>query len=441
MFSRIGPSAFKKDLTNIWALCRFLGNPQQRIRTIHIAGTNGKGSVSHMLAAILQTAGYKTGLYTSPHLKDFRERIKINGQMVPQQFVIDFTRQIIPEINRYNPSFFEITVAMAFAYFQREATDITIIETGLGGRLDSTNIITPELSIITNIDWDHMDMLGDSLEKIAFEKAGIIKQQVPVVIGESLPETRPVFEKVATQQNAPLSFASEEWQVHTRRWEDNEFELEVSSARNQHRQVFRLDLPGAYQEANLLAVLQACVSLKQLGYCISNDHMYTALRQVKQLTRLHGRWEIIRQEPLVILDVAHNAGGISQVLQQLKKTAHKKLHIIIGLVKDKDPGRVLKLLPRDALYYFTRAAIPRAMDEVLLQKEALQYGLKGATFSRVNTALHHASLHAAKDDLILVCGSIFLVGEVSLPAVNEIWSTKHPDGFWNGIFETIESIH
>jgi dihydrofolate synthase/folylpolyglutamate synthase len=413
MFSRIGAAAYKADLTNTIRLCDFLGNPQSKFKTIHIAGTNGKGSVSHMLAAILQTAGYKTGLYTSPHLKDFRERIKINGEMVGEAFVIDFTERIRPLVEEINPSFFEITVAMAFDFFAKQKIDIAVIETGLGGRLDSTNIITSELSVITNIGWDHMNLLGDSLEKIAFEKAGIIKPGVPVVIGEVLPETLPIFEKTAKEKDAPLSIASQKRQVMDWDWHKNELVAEVAEEHHTDHKVYHLELPGIYQTKNLLTALEACSQLQQRGWKINDENIRKGLKQTKKLTGLHGRWEIIHHSPLIVLDVAHNIDGIKQLVEQAEVTEHSKLHIVIGMVKDKEVEKVLALLPKNALYYFTKAQIPRALPEDELMEKALAANLHGDSFPEVNGAVEFAFQHAHPDDLIIVCGSVFLVGEVT----------------------------
>ncbi len=429
MFSRIGAAAFKKDLTNTVTLCEFLGDPQTKFKTIHVAGTNGKGSVSHMLAAILEMAGYKTGLYTSPHLKDFRERIRVNGKMIDQEFVVDFTQKIKPLIKQIEPSFFEITVAMAFDYFVQQQVDIAIIEVGLGGRLDSTNIITPELSVITNIGWDHMNMLGDSLEKIAFEKGGIIKEHVPAVIGETLPETLPVFETIAKEKNAPLFIASQTRQVTDWKWEKHELIVEVSGQHHIDHKKYHLDLPGIYQTKNLLTVLEACSQLQQRGWNIGDENIHQALRQVKKMTGLHGRWEIIHHSPTVVLDVAHNIDGINQLIQQIELTEHHELHIIIGMVKDKEIDDILSVLPKEAHYYFTKAQIPRALPEEDLQKKAERYKLNGKAFSNVNTAIYAASLSAGKKDLIIICGSIFLAGEISAGAIREIWG-KEPYSFF-----------
>jgi len=412
MFSRIGAAAYKADLSNTIRLCHELGNPHHQFKSIHVAGTNGKGSVSHMLAAILQTAGYKTGLYTSPHLKDFRERIKINGDLISENFVISFTEKIKPLVEEIEPSFFEITVAMAFEYFAQQKTDVAIIETGLGGRLDSTNIITPELSIITNIGWDHMNLLGDSLEKIAFEKAGIIKESIPVVIGEVIPETETIFTKTAKEKNAPLHISTEKRQAIDWHWAKKELIIEVAEDHHTDHKKYELDLPGVYQTKNLLTVLEACSQLQLQGWKIDDKTIHQGLKQTKKLTGFHGRWEIIHSSPVVVLDVAHNADGIRQLVLQTEVTQHRELHIVFGLVKDKEVEKVLALLPKNATYYFTKAQIPRALPENELMEKANQAGLTGKTFSEVNAALQAAIRHAHTDDLIIVCGSVFLVGEI-----------------------------
>lgn len=412
MFSRIGAAAYKADLTNTIRLCNTLGNPQHKFKSIHVAGTNGKGSTSHMLAAILQTAGYKTGLYTSPHLKDFRERIKVNGEMVSEEFVILFTERIRPRIEEIEPSFFEITVAMAFEYFAQQEVDIAIIETGLGGRLDSTNVIVPELSIITNIGWDHMNLLGNSLEKIAAEKAGIIKETIPVVVGEVIPETISIFEETAYEKNAPLSIAERKRHITDWNWEKHELVVEVASEHQTDHKIYHLDLQGVYQTKNLLTVLEACSILQQKGWKLDNDAIQQGLKHTKKITGLHGRWEVIHTSPLVVMDVAHNADGIRQLVQQAELISHDQLHIIIGMVKDKDIDRVLSLLPKTANYYFTKAKIPRALPENELMEKAGKLKLKGDSFPDVNEALEFALQHTHPDDLIIICGSVFLVGEV-----------------------------
>lgn len=413
LFSRIGAAAYKENLDNTLALCASLDNPEKQFRSIHIAGTNGKGSVSHMLAAILQEAGYKTGLYTSPHLRDFRERIRINGEMIDRDFVVDFTEQIKPQIDRLEPSFFEITVAMAFAYFAAQRTDIAVIETGLGGRLDSTNVISPELSVITNIGWDHMNLLGNTLEKIAGEKAGIIKKNIPVVIGEVLPETIAVFEQKAAGLAAPLSIASEKRQALDWKWtEHHQLQIEVAELHKTDHQVYRLDLPGLYQTRNLLTVLEACAQLREKGWSITENHIKTALQKVKKTTGLHGRWELLQQHPRVIADVAHNEAGLRMLVEQLELTDYKNLHIVLGMVKDKEVEKALAVLPPHARYYFTQAHLPRALEATQLAALGKTRGLQGNTYSSVQEALDAAKQDANPEDLILVCGSVFLVGEL-----------------------------
>jgi dihydrofolate synthase / folylpolyglutamate synthase len=417
MFSRIGAAAIKKDLHNTIALCDVLDNPQQKFKSIHVAGTNGKGSVSHMLAAILQTAGYKTGLYTSPHLHDFRERIKVNGEMIAEQYVVDFTKRVQPLIDEIEPSFFEITVAMAFEYFADEKIDIAVIEVGLGGRLDSTNIITPELSVITNIGWDHMNLLGDSLEKIAFEKAGIIKTGVPVVVGETLPETKPVFEQKASTMNAAMHFAYDNFQVTGKKTVDHKLVVDVEEKKTKNKFHYTLDLPGIYQTKNILTVLSSVRQLQERGWKISEEHLQTALATSKQINGLHGRWEVVHQHPAVVMDVGHNEDGVKQIVAQLNESSYNKLHIIIGMVKEKEVEKVLALLPAKAQYYFTKAHIPRALPETDLKLKAAAFDLKGDTFEHVNSAITAAIHQAEKDDLILVCGSVFLVGEVEVSSI------------------------
>jgi len=417
MFSRIGSAAYRADLVNTIALCNALDNPQNKFKSIHIAGTNGKGSTSHMLAAILQSAGYKTGLYTSPHLKDFRERIRLNGEDIPESFIVDFISRIRPLVEELDPSFFEITVAMAFDFFDREQVDIAVIEVGLGGRLDSTNIIRPELSVITNIGADHMNMLGDTLEKIAFEKAGIIKKGVPVVVGEVLPETRPVFEQRTAEAPAPLIIASEHYLVADWHMEPHRLVIEVADKKTDNRVVYHLDLQGIYQLKNVLTVLESVRQLNQQGWSISEAAVQKGLSQVKKLTGLHGRWDIIHRQPAIVLDVAHNEDGIRQLVEQIEITDHTNLHIVIGMVKDKEIDHALSLLPKQASYYFTKARIPRALPEEQLKAKGEAAGLRGKHYPDVNTALKEALEHAGKEDLILVCGSVFVVGEVTLPVL------------------------
>jgi dihydrofolate synthase/folylpolyglutamate synthase len=414
MFSRIGAAAYKKDLTNTLRLCEYLGNPQTKFKSIHIAGTNGKGSSSHMLAAVLQTAGYKTGLYTSPHLRDFRERFRVNGEMIDKDFVVDFVERIQPVIDEIEPSFFEITVAMAFEYFVREGVDIAVIETGLGGRLDSTNIIVPEISVITNIGWDHMNLLGDTLNAIAYEKAGIIKPEIPVVIGETAEETKQVFEQVALEKQAPLFFADTQRYVAEWTYEHHQLVIQVATSGTDVRNSYQLDLPGYYQIKNCITVLEVIYHLQKAGYKITEAHIQQALRQVKKLTGLHGRWEVIHTNPVVVLDVGHNEDGIKQITAQIELSDYQHLHIVIGLVKDKEIEKVLTLLPKEATYYFTRAQIPRALPENELAARAHAVGLNGHAYGDVNAAVKEAMHRAEKKDMILICGSVFVVGEVSL---------------------------
>lgn len=413
MFSRQGASALKKDLHNIIALEQANGNPHTKFKTIHIAGTNGKGSTSHMLAAILQKAGYKTGLYTSPHLKDFRERIRINGAMIPEQRVVELTQQYIPLIDSIEPSFFEITVALAFQWFAEEEVDIAVIETGLGGRLDSTNIIRPELSIITNIGWDHMAILGNDLPTIASEKAGIIKQGIPVIIGETDTKTRPVFEARARELGAPIYFAGEEQEIVDWGHQNHRLCITVQHKAAQDAHQYELDLPGYYQTLNIRSVLQAVWVLQNQGWKLPYPIVQQALSHVKELTGLHGRWELIHESPDIILDVAHNEDGIRAVLKQLELCTYHHLHMVVGMVKDKDIDKVLELLPKEAKYYFTQAQIPRALPVDQLKEQAESKKLKGSAYPDVNKALQAARAVASKDDLILVCGSVFVIAEVN----------------------------
>lgn len=415
MFTRIGAAAYKKDLHNTLALLEPIGNPQSKFKSIHIAGTNGKGSTSHMLAAVFHANGYKTGLYTSPHLKDFRERIKVSDSdqliMISESFVIDFVERMTPQLDLVEPSFFELTVAMAFEYFAEQQVDIAIIETGLGGRLDSTNVIAPELSIITNIGWDHMNLLGDTLDKIAYEKAGIIKQHTPVVIGETLPETKQVFEEKAAVENAVAFYAEDYAITDTQLSMDS---IEVLLKKSGQVLKYKTDLPGIYQQYNLRTVINAIQVLKDKGWQFDDAKTYYALEHVKALTGFHGRWEVIRNNPYVVVDVGHNEDGIKQVLKQITAMQQRvqKVHIIIGMVKDKEVQKVLQLFPHDYKYYFTNAHIPRAMPALELQQKASAFGLSGNIFEDVNDAIRSALSIAGSDDMIVVCGSVFVVGEV-----------------------------
>ncbi|MBX7204807.1 MAG: bifunctional folylpolyglutamate synthase/dihydrofolate synthase [Bacteroidia bacterium] len=412
MFTRIGAAALKPDLTNTIALCSLLGNPQHKFKTIHVAGTNGKGSVSHMLASVLQNAGYKTGLYTSPHLKDFRERIRINGAMIPQQYVIDFVHKHKAAFEQIQPSFFEMTVALCFDYFAHENVEIAVIETGLGGRLDSTNIIAPELSVITNIGWDHTDLLGDTLAKIASEKAGIIKPHTPVVIGETQPETKQVFLEKAEQESAPVFFADEQNRCTEISFAGSGLSCTITvDSQIKYRNLF-CELGGMYQQKNIITVIESVHQLQQKGFEIGTTHLYQGLAQVKKQTGLAGRWHQLGDNPLIICDTGHNVNGMEYVVKQLKVLPYKKLHMVIGMVKDKDITKVLALLPPNACYYFTQADLPRALDANLLQKEASVYGLKGVVVSKVSDALQAAKNNSTPEDCIFIGGSTFVVAEI-----------------------------
>ncbi|MFT3903534.1 MAG: folylpolyglutamate synthase/dihydrofolate synthase family protein [Niabella sp.] len=412
MFSRVGATAIKSGLDNIVALCEALGNPEKKGKFIHVAGTNGKGSVSHMIASVLQSAGYKTGLYTSPHLKDLRERIRINGEMISKENVVCFIEKIRPLIEKIDPSFFEINVAMAFDYFASQETDFAVIETGLGGRLDSTNIITPLISVITNIGYDHVQILGDTLPQIAGEKAGIIKQNIPVVIGEHNAETAPVFIQKSLEKNAAISFADKNWQVLAQDCRGELLHVKVKLSSGEAMQEYDLDLTGSYQSRNLLTVLETFSRLSEIGLRIAPTALANGLKHTKQQTGLHGRWETVQTQPRVVLDVAHNEDGMKQVLAQLDRTDFDKLFIVLGMVRDKDVDKVLSLLPPQAEYFFTQAALPRALEATELQAKATKYHLSGKAYKNVNDAIAFAKTKAQPNDLILVCGSVFLVGEV-----------------------------
>lgn len=413
MFSKIGHAALKNDLGNTIAICSALGNPEKGFPSIHIAGTNGKGSVSHMLAAIFQTAGYKTGLYTSPHLSDFRERIKIDGVMISEEKIIQFTKNMSAIIEEIEPSFFEVTVGMAFQYFAQEHVDIAIIETGLGGRLDSTNVIMPVLSIITNIGYDHQQILGDTLEKIAQEKAGIIKHKVPVVIGRSTPETKKVFLKKAEKEDAPICFAEQEWDAVV--IESNLDDLHVKLVKNTGGSTIEIvsDLAGLYQCENIRTVITAMNLLHNSGWEIEEKTIIDGIKHSKKITGLGGRWEMLMRKPMLILDVAHNEDGIRNVVDQINSIKHDRLYLILGMSKEKDVKKAIALMPLNAQYCFTKADIPRALEIDALQKIAEEAGLQGRSFENVNIAIQSCIAEAGKNDLIVVCGSIFVVGEVN----------------------------
>jgi len=416
MFTRVGSSAYKEDLTNTIELCKRLDDPQDKFKSIHIGGTNGKGSTSHMLAAILQVAGYKTGLYTSPHLRDFRERVRINGEMISEQQVIDFVAAHQKDFEAISPSFFEMTVGLAFDIFAEEQVDIAVIEVGLGGRLDSTNIITPLLSVITNIGWDHMNILGDTLQLIAGEKAGIIKHNVPVIIGEYQPDIANIFLQKAAKEEADISFASDEWEVNSevknQKSKAEILDLEIINNSKTTTYNLQLDLTGNYQLKNIKTVLSAVNELRKQGFVITDEHLKIALRQVKTLTGLHGRWEVLSTDPLTICDTGHNPEGIKEVLKNIAATPFKHLHFVIGMVNDKDISKVLSMLPTDAIYYFCRPDIPRGLEAENLKQQAEGFGLNGEVYADVKVAYQSAQKAAQKDDMVFVGGSTFVVAEV-----------------------------
>lgn len=389
MFHRIGKAAYKADLNNTHALMDLLGHPERGLKCVHVAGTNGKGSTSHMLASILQEAGYRTGLYTSPHLKDFRERIRINGAMIPEERVVHFVEEHRAAFDAIKPSFFEWTVALCFDWFRDEKTEIAIIETGLGGRLDSTNVVSPEVSVITNIGWDHADLLGGSLEAIAAEKAGIIKPGVPVIIGDASGRIAEVFRLKAEKEATPIHFV-------------------------EHVEPFPLsiELLGEHQERNARTVLSAVDALRTKGWTVPDDAVGRGLVSTSSNTGLRGRWDILGHDPLTIADVGHNADGMRVVKAQLARTPHHHLHIVLGCVSDKDLGRFLIELPPDATYYFCKANIPRGLDATELKARAEAIGLHGAVHASVAAAYAAARAGASRDDLVLVTGSVFVVAEV-----------------------------
>ena len=415
MFSKVGSIAYKKDLHNTISLCNSIGNPQQKYKTIHVAGTNGKGSTSHMLAAILQEAGYKTGLYTSPHIKDFRERIRVNGEKISEKFIVDFTERTKAITKEIEPSFFEMTVAMAFNYFAEQQVEFAVIETGLGGLLDSTNIITPILSVITNIGYDHQNILGNSLEEIATQKAGIIKENVPVVIGETLPETKLIFIETAVKKNTSIQFAEENFITSYINSEGELLLCNVLDISENVTEKIRCGLSGLYQAKNICTVLAAVRELRKLDINIPEAALHSGIEKVKEITGLRGRWEILQQHPTVIADVAHNKDGIKQVISQLNTThLSTQLHFVLGFVRDKDVEDVLKLFPDNAKYYFTNAHIPRALVNTELQEKATKAGLVGECFETVDEAVNTAKKVAAVTDVIMICGSFFIIAESEL---------------------------
>lgn len=413
VFHRVGSSAFKKGLDNTLALCQELGNPQHAFKSIHIAGTNGKGSSSNMLAAVLQTAGYKTGLYTSPHLKEFTERIKINGVDLPADYLIDFVESHRSLFETIQPSFFEMTVALAFRYFADQQVDIAVIEVGLGGRLDSTNIIHPLVSLITNISLDHQQILGGDLPAIAREKAGIIKQGVPVVISKTQPEITDVFRQEAESRQAPLFFADQIYQISQEEHLLASQVLDVQRSGEPFMPHLELSLGGNYQQFNLPGVLQVLELLQQQGYQIAATDIREGLKFINQLTNFKGRWQVLAQQPLTICDTGHNEDGIRQVLAQLESLAAPRVHMVFGMVQDKDVEKILRLLPSGYSYYFTQASLPRALPAGELQQLARGLGLQGEAFPDVDTALAAARQEAGPQDVIFIGGSTFVVAEIS----------------------------
>ena len=413
MFTRVGAPAYKSGLGNIVALCAALGNPEKKIRSIHVAGTNGKGSTSHILASILQEAGYKTGLFTSPHLKDFRERIRINGSMIPARRIARFVEQNQTLLNELEPSFFEMNVALAFSYFEHENVDVAVIETGLGGRLDSTNLIQPDLSIITNISLDHADLLGNTLELIAGEKAGIIKHNVPVIISENQVDIQSVFENKASETGSRIRFASNEIQWHTIEWtNDNPPYLHLDGNFNGKKWSVHSPLSGAYQSKNIAGVLLATDELQKRGYSLTDQNILEGIKKVTLNTGLKGRWEKLSDSPTIYCDTGHNEAGVAEVLQMISRISFERLHLVWGMVGDKDVEKILEMLPKDAYFYFCKAKIPRAMDVNQLQKLAATKSLNGIAFTSVKRALANARKNAGLNDLIVVGGSTFVVAEV-----------------------------
>ncbi len=414
-YHRIGKPAYKADLRNTIELDNYFGHPHRNYIKIHVAGTNGKGSVSHMLASVLMTAGYRTALYTSPHLKDFRERIKINGEMIPCEEVVSFVEKHSNIINLLKPSFFEMTTAMAFDYFARQNVDVAVIETGLGGRLDSTNIILPVLSIITNIGYDHMDLLGNTFEKVAGEKAGIIKENVPVIIGESDPETDEVFNIAARLKGTEIEFADKLYTCQPGKFDPEEEmrEFYLKSNQDGKEYIFLSPLTGDYQAKNIPVLVTSIHLLNKKGILKINDEdIKTGIRDVIRNTGLAGRWQILGHKPLIICDTAHNRNGIEFVVRQLEKISAVRKHLVIGFVSDKPLENILPLLPVDACYYFTRASVVRALDEGILKEKALAYGLKGEAFGTVREAFEAAKAAAGENDLIFIGGSTFVVGDL-----------------------------
>ena len=415
MYHRLGAQAYKANLDNTIALCNLLGNPQNSFSTIHVTGTNGKGSVSHLLASILQMGGFRTGLYTSPHLKDFRERIRVNGKQIERSYVSKFIEKYRDKTEQIQPSFFELTVGMAFDYFRNQKVDIAVIEVGLGGRLDSTNIISPLLSVITNVSLDHTQFLGDTIEQIAAEKAGIIKPGVPVIIGETQRNTKKIFKSIADERKSKIIFADQFYQIGSHRfcgkYHDKQL-IDINYEKEPFLENIVLPLAGKYQLKNIITVIAACDQLNFDGLSFSELIVRQGIADVVINTGLQGRWQILGTRPLTICDTGHNEGGLREVLSQIATTPHKQLHFVFGVVNDKNIAAILSMLPENATYYFCRPDIPRGLDANVLHDQAVIYGLKGNTYSSVKEALNFARENASGNDLVFIGGSTFVVAEV-----------------------------
>jgi len=412
MFQRIGVAAYRNDLNNTLAFCSYLGNPERNLKCVHVAGTNGKGSTSHALCSVLMEAGYKVGLYTSPHLKSFTERIKINGLDIPEKDVVEFVADTKNFLEELKPSFFEMTVGMAFWYFAKEKVDIAVIEVGMGGRLDSTNVIIPEVSVITNIGFDHMQFLGNTLPLIAGEKAGIIKPNVPVVISQKQHETFSVFQKKAEETHAPIYFAEDFIKVKRSGLNSSgKRSFEISDEGNEY--AIEIDLHGNYQEKNLAGILQTIKILKLLKWKIGDAAVKNGLSKIVSNTGLKGRWQILGENPFIVCDTGHNEDGIRLIVEQINELDFERLFMVIGMVNDKDISKVLSILPKNAWYIFCQATIPRAMDAEELAKKAFEAGLKGEIIRDVNLAIEKAENLASKEDLIFIGGSTFVVAEIN----------------------------
>ncbi|MBN1463724.1 MAG: bifunctional folylpolyglutamate synthase/dihydrofolate synthase [Paludibacteraceae bacterium] len=412
MFQRTGPRGYKIDLSTTLEIDAYFDFPHRAYKTIHIAGTNGKGSVANALAAVLQAAGYKTGLYTSPHLLDFRERIRVDGSMIPENDVVRFISENMGLIEKLHPSFFELTTAMAFEYFKKQSVDVAVIETGLGGRLDSTNVINPVVSVITNIGLDHTDLLGNTIEQIAIEKAGIIKNNVPLVVGEWTTKTAGIFEDAANTKNAAIFFADKNLSVVDAFFTDSD--KQVLSISKDSQVVFpnlEIDLMGFYQQKNILTVLQTIEILIQNGFLLEKEDIYTALANICASTGFAGRWQVLANNPLIVCDTGHNEHGLALVLNQLKQIKFRNLHIIIGFVEDKKIDGILTMLPKDAKYYITQASVPRALNCNVLHTRCSEVGLVGNAYPDINSAYHEAITNANENDMIFVGGSTFIVAD------------------------------